>query len=172
MPNSLPFRHCRTSNSGLPGKLMRGFTLIEVMIVVAIIGVLGAIAIPNYTEYITRSKVIEATSALSNASVMMEQWFQDNRFYYQDDTHQNDCPTSVKNSIRDTANFSFPPLTACVITNGGQGYTYTAAGIGSMAGFTYSITQANVKASSTTAAAKWPNLSSTTCWITSKSGGC
>lgn len=166
MPNSLPFRHCRTSNSGLPGKLMRGFTLIEVMIVVAIIGVLGAIAIPNYTEYITRSKIVEAASGLSNASVMMEQYFQDNRFYNGDGTAGNTtCGIPL---VTATANFSF----SCVTAGSGQTYTYTAAGTSSMAGFSYSITQANVKASSTTAAAKWPNLSSSNCWITSKTGGC
>lgn len=170
MSNSLPFRHCLTCNPGLPGKLVRGFTLIEVMIVVAIIGVLAAIAVPNYTEYITRSKIVEAASGLSNASVMMEQYFQDNRWYNDDGTASTTCAPAVTAKILNTANFTFSCTAPAA--NTGQAYTYTATGTGSMAGFTYSINQNNVKASSTSAAAPWPNLSSTTCWITSKSGGC
>ncbi|MEO8717137.1 MAG: type IV pilin protein, partial [Burkholderiales bacterium] len=59
----------------------RGFTLIELMITVAVIAVLAAIALPSYTDYITRSKFTEATSNLSDLRVKMEQRFQDARTY-------------------------------------------------------------------------------------------
>ncbi len=58
-----------------------GFTLIEIMIVVAILGILTAIAVPSYQAYVTRSKFTEASAQLSDLRTQMEQYFQDNRTY-------------------------------------------------------------------------------------------
>lgn len=57
-----------------PLKRLYGFTLIELMIVVAVIGILAAIAYPNYTEYVTRSKRSDAKTALLQVQLAEEKW--------------------------------------------------------------------------------------------------
>ena len=62
-------------------KKQHGFTLIELMIAVAIVGILAAIALPNYTEYVKRASRAEAVAALLDAANKQEQYFVDNREY-------------------------------------------------------------------------------------------
>ena len=62
-------------------KHQQGFTLIELMIVVAIIGILAAIAIPAYQDFTTRAKVSEALSLTSAAKAGIAEFFQNNSHF-------------------------------------------------------------------------------------------
>jgi type IV pilus assembly protein PilA len=56
--------------------MQKGFTLIELMIVVAIIGILAAVALPAYTDYTVRAKVTEVILAASAPKVAIAEWYQ------------------------------------------------------------------------------------------------
>ena len=67
----------------LPRQLQRAFTLVELMIVVAIIGILAAFAYPSYTAYVLKSHRADALNALSQNQVILERCYAQNFSYLQ-----------------------------------------------------------------------------------------
>ena len=133
-----------------------GFSLIELMVVVAIIGILAAIALPQYSTYVTRSKFADATSGLASKRVRLEQSFQDNRTY----VGATDCNSDTATSQYFTFSCSAATATA---------FTLQAVGRSSMAGFTFTINESGTRATTVTATGWTGN---TGCWITNKGGAC
>lgn len=70
----------RSAHAGT-GRLARGFTLIELMIVVAIIAILAAIAYPSYTNYITKTHRVAAAGCLSEYANYMQRYYTTNLTY-------------------------------------------------------------------------------------------
>ena len=67
-------------------KSMRGVTLTELMIVVVILGILAAVAYPNYRQYAARAKRVEAKSALVQIATKQEAFYLQNNIYTEDMT--------------------------------------------------------------------------------------
>lgn len=143
----------------------QGFTLIEVMVTVAIVAILAAIAVPSYSEYVMRAKITDAVSALSDMRVKMERYFQDNRSFNPPGPAIPPCTAGTVAPLpAATNNFTF----ACAGL-GANTYTVTATGIGSMVGFSYTLDQANNRVT-VSVPAGW--TASATCWVLKKDGSC
>jgi type IV pilus assembly protein PilE len=149
----------------------RGFTLLEVMMVVTIIAILAAIAVPAYSDYVTRGRVIEATAGLGDARAKMEQYFQDNRAYPTGGcvVYPN-APGALQLQLSALQRFTLDCGTPTA-----NAYTVTATGNGPMAGFSYTIDNNNVRTSAFTgsgASHNWTAATPNTCWVIRKGGLC
>ncbi|MCR8957668.1 prepilin-type N-terminal cleavage/methylation domain-containing protein [Variovorax sp. S2] len=138
-----------------------GFTLIEVMIVVAIIGILAAVGVPAYNDYVRRGQLPEAFNTLSTYRATMEQYYQDNRSYGPAGTN---CAANAAAAFTPSGAkyFSY----SCSTSNNQQNYVITATGsAGQAVGHTYTI---NHNGDRTTTQFKGSNVTQS-CWLTSAS---
>ena len=128
----------------------KGFTLIELMVVVVVVATLATIAIPSYSRYIQRGDLVEATNALAQYRVQMEQYYQDNANY----------------GTAPGCGVAYPTLVNFAVTCVGATQSYTATATanagGPVAGFSYTIDNNNNQATPT-APTGWST--SATSWV-------
>lgn len=157
----------------------QGFTIIELMIVVVVIAVLSAIALPSYSDYVTRSKFAEAHAHLADLRVKMEQYYLDNR-RYSSNAGGGTCGIAGGNAptTQGTKYFDFTCASSSATAAGDQAYVLTATGKSGegLSGIAFSIDQANAKRTTVTAAtpmaSKGYTAATTSCWIRKKPAQC
>lgn len=133
-------------------QMQAGFTLIELMIVVAIIGILTSITLPAYKNYIKKGKAAEATANLADCRVRAEQYFQDNRNY-----------AGITCAPADAKFFTY---TVPVKNNFTYQLKATGKAAADMGNFEFTVDQDNVKTS------KYDGTVGATCWLSGKGAGC
>ena len=159
LPKNCPSRSTLARRAG-------GFTLIEVMIVVAIIAILAAVALPSYRDYVRRGQTAEAFSSLSDFRSKMEQYYQDNRKYGAGSTCASDATANAWNGFTATEHFQYE----CTVTDSAtqQSYSIKATGIaGAVSGDAYAIDQNGNRSTSVFKGA----AVSAPCWL-SRSSTC
>jgi type IV pilus assembly protein PilE len=155
-------------NRDLPGPQPRpacgrrgGFTLIEVLVVLAITAVLAAIAVPSYADYLRRGRIVEALGKLADYRVRMEQFFLDHRRYDDGAGHCGHLP--------------LPPGAADAFAvdcaADGERYVVRATGLDAkgMRGFVYTIDESDARR---TPGVPDGWIASDRCWVIRRDGTC
>ena len=133
-------------------QLKKGFSMIELLIALAIIGIITAVALPQYKDYVTRARLTDAFTGLAGVPPAAEQFWSNNRPFV-----GLPAPTA-------TANFTF-----AVSGTTTSAYTVTATGIAQAGGFVFTINQSGARAT-TSVPSGW--TTNGTCWVDRKSGQC
>ena len=136
-----------------------GFTLIELMIVVAVIAVLAVIALPAYRDYVIRANLVDSTNELSAWRAQMEQYYQDARSYSSHGAYVSPCDNPP--SAYPHWGFSCNATAAT--------YVLKATGTATVVqDFEYTVDQTNAQKTNKS----WGNSTSFDCWIMRRGGTC
>ncbi len=129
----------------------RGFTVIELMVVVVIMGILAAIAMPQYDEYVLKGKLAEGMSLLSDLQIRQEQYYQDNRTY--------------ANGMIPRSAGQYFTSTSCAYRSGDT-QTYTCTATAPSLNYSYTVTESGSKTTTP------PSGTLVNCWLKGSSGTC
>jgi type IV pilus assembly protein PilE len=148
-----------------PRRPSSGFTLIEVMIVVAIVTILAAVAIPSYRDYILRGQLVDGTTILSTVRANMERYYQDNRQYTNVGAFKSPCNSDDVTARRQGS------FTVTCSALAADSFTLIATGTGTTNGFVYSIDNTDAQAT-VTVGGSWPQPTNKNCWVVKRGQVC
>ena len=124
----------QTTTQGIDVRRSAGFTLIEVMIVMVIIGILSSIAYPSYQDYVKQARRADAQASLMELAQFMERHYTSKGGYLEDGQSGSAPSLPFTSSPKDSSSAAYTLSLAQGIT--AQTYSVQAEPVGSMSGDT------------------------------------
>jgi len=155
MPSARSLPH-----AGLPAR-GRGFTTLEILVAVALVGVLATLALPSFATYVARARLIDAATRLADQRAKMEQYFLDRRSYVDAGGSCGAVPPAVAPAD--------PFDVTCSATASTYRIVATGRAAGGMSGFALAVDESGQR---TTLAVPVGWTRTADCWTTRPDGTC